>query len=128
MGKIFLYWILLFRKLKVILLKPYWQIATRMQFVAFNVDYNSYKTNGIPYIFVKNGHFRIGKSFKVNNGFTANIIGRQQRCIFIVNGGQLEIGNNVGLSSTAIVCHHEIKIGDNVRIGGNSVFYDTDFH
>lgn len=128
MGKVLLYWILFFRKLKVILLKPYWQSATKMQFLAFSVDFKSFNTNGVPHLFVKNGHFRIGHLFRMNNGFTANIIGRQQRCIFIVNGGELEIGDNVGLSSTAIVCHKKVKIGNNVRIGGNTVLYDTDFH
>jgi len=32
------------------------------------------------------------------------------------------------MSSTAIVCHDNIEIGDNVNIGGNVVIYDTDFH
>jgi acetyltransferase-like isoleucine patch superfamily enzyme len=43
-------------------------------------------------------------------------------------GAHLSIGKNVGISSTGIVCHHKITIGDNVRIGGNTVIYDTDFH
>ncbi len=37
-------------------------------------------------------------------------------------------GDNVGISSTAIICHKGITIGDNVKIGGNVVIYDTDFH
>ena len=32
------------------------------------------------------------------------------------------------LSSTAIVWHDQIEIGDNVNLGGNVVLYDTDFH
>jgi acetyltransferase-like isoleucine patch superfamily enzyme len=32
------------------------------------------------------------------------------------------------MSSTAIVCHNKIEIGDNVNLGGNVVIYDTDFH
>jgi acetyltransferase-like isoleucine patch superfamily enzyme len=32
------------------------------------------------------------------------------------------------MSATAIICNHQIKIGNNVTIGGNTVIYDTDFH
>jgi acetyltransferase-like isoleucine patch superfamily enzyme len=32
------------------------------------------------------------------------------------------------MSSTAIICNHDIEIGNNVTIGGNTVIYDTDFH
>ena len=70
---------------------------------------------------------RIGSRFRINSGDNYNIIGRQQKCIFWVEGS-LEIGDNVGLSSTAIICNHKITIGNNVLIGGNTVIYDTDFH
>ena len=85
-------------------------------------------SNGIPFIRVnKNGEFWIGDYFKMNNGEHFNPIGRQQQCFFIVKG-KLRIGNNSGMSSTAIICHNAISIGDNVKIGGNTVIYDTDFH
>lgn len=71
----------------------------------------------------------IGKLFQMNNGMYNNIIGRQQPCFFVVSeNSELTIGNNVGISSTAIICHYKITIEDNVRIGGNTVIYDTDFH
>jgi acetyltransferase-like isoleucine patch superfamily enzyme len=57
------------------------------------------------------------------------MIGRQQHCYFIVgSNAKLSIGDNVGLSCTAIVCHKSVVIKDNVRIGGGVVIYDTDFH
>ncbi|PHK28358.1 transferase, partial [Nostoc linckia z16] len=34
----------------------------------------------------------------------------------------------VGISQTAIVCHKQIIIEDNVKIGGGTCIYDTDFH
>jgi acetyltransferase-like isoleucine patch superfamily enzyme len=65
----------------------------------------------------------------MNNGKYYNKIGRQQPCMFIVSkGAKLIIGNNVGLSSTSIVCMRDIVIGDHVKIGGNTCIYDTDFH
>ena len=42
--------------------------------------------------------------------------------------GKLLIGKNVGISSTTIVCHEKVIIDDFVKIGGNVVIYDTDFH
>lgn len=75
----------------------------------------------------RRGKLKIGNNFHVNSGDNFNLIGRQQKTIFWVEG-ELKIGNNVGLSATAIICNQEIIIGDNVTIGGNTVIYDTDFH
>lgn len=109
-----------------------WSILyTRFIFYLFNVKYGDhFKTKGIPIIDITSGcTISIGKNFKMNNGSIANRIGRQQRCFFVLDhNSKLTIGNNVGLSSTAIICHHQITIGNNVRTGGNTVIYDTDFH
>ncbi len=87
-------------------------------------------TMGIPVVNVNlKGFCRIGSNFAMHSGRKYNIIGRQQKCYFIVGpGAMLEIGNNVGISCTAIVCHRKIVIGNDVKIGGNVVIYDTDFH
>ena len=75
------------------------------------------------------GKCSIGNNFKMNNGLKGNPIGRPQLCvIFVDKEANLSIGNNVGISQTAIVCHNEIFIGDNVKIGGGVCIYDTDFH
>ncbi len=74
----------------------------------------------------RRGKLTIGESLHLNSGDYHNVIGRQQKCIFWVEG-TLNIGNNVGMSSTAIICNHQISIGHNVTIGGNVVIYDTDF-
>jgi acetyltransferase-like isoleucine patch superfamily enzyme len=71
----------------------------------------------------------IGRNFIMNNAKRFNLIGRHQRCsIQVTNEGRLTIGDNVGISFTAIVCSNEISIGNNVKIGGNVAIYDTDFH
>ncbi len=89
-----------------------------------------FKSRGIPIVDVSlKGSFILGKNFVMNNGKRFNKIGRQQQCIFFVGKNAiLEIGNNVGISATAIVCDKHIKIGNDVKIGGNVVIYDTDFH
>ncbi len=89
-----------------------------------------FKTQGIPYVIrSRKGYCRIGADFTINNNLEGNPIGRPQACTFIIdNNAKLIIGNNVGISSTAIVAHCYIEIQDNVRIGGGVCIYDTDFH
>ena len=70
----------------------------------------------IKVIVTRRGQVKIGKNFSVNSGNNYNIIGRQQKNTFWVEG-KLTIGDNVGMSCTAIICTHEIEIGNNVTIG-----------
>ncbi|WP_289662501.1 acyltransferase [Flavobacterium panacagri] len=94
------------------------------------VKFNKFKTNGIPKVYIAlGGRIVIGTNFKMNNREISNPIGRFNKCSFMVGEkGELIIGNNVGMSSSAIVCHDSIRIGNNVNLGGNVVIYDTDFH
>lgn len=89
-----------------------------------------FKSRGIPIVNVSlTGTFILGKNFTMNNGERYNPIGRQKKCLFFVGkNAELEIGDYVGMSSTSIVCEKHIRIGDFVKIGGNVVIYDTDFH
>ncbi|AMR33977.1 hypothetical protein A0256_22275 [Mucilaginibacter sp. PAMC 26640] len=95
--------------------------------VQFNNDFTGY---GIPVVNVNlQGRFEIGKGFTFQGGKYFNMLGRQQPCYFIVaKNALLSIDDNVGISATAIICHNHISIGKNVKIGGNTVIYDTDFH
>jgi acetyltransferase-like isoleucine patch superfamily enzyme len=92
--------------------------------------HSDYKAKGIPVINVNlKGKVTIGKQFAFHSGTYHSIIGRQQPCFFIVlAGAEVSIGDNVGFSSSAIICHNKITIGNNVKLGGNVVIYDTDFH
>jgi len=105
-------------------------IITWIKLKLNGVEFNDFKSGGYPQIAVSlKGKFSIGKNFIINNGRYYNIIGRQQPCYIIVGpNANLKIGNNVGISCTAIICKNSITIGDNVKIGGNTVIYDTDFH
>lgn len=85
--------------------------------------------NGFIYVENNGGSITIGRHFSVNSSFFYNNIGRQHSTALIVEkNAQLHLGNNVGISSSTIVCHQSVFIDDNVRIGGNTVIYDTDFH
>lgn len=106
-------------------------ILTFMKFKVNGVVFhNDFIAKGIPIININlKGKLVIGKRFCFHSGRYYNMIGRQQRCYFIVSkNAELLIGDNVGISGTAFVCTNKIKIGNNVRIGGGVVIYDTDFH
>lgn len=105
-------------------------VITNVKFKAFKVQVGSFKTNGIPIIDIyDNSKLIIGNNFSMNNGVNYNRIGRQQPCFFVIsNSGTVIIGDNVGISSTAFHCNKSISVGNNVKIGGNTVIYDTDFH
>jgi acetyltransferase-like isoleucine patch superfamily enzyme len=70
----------------------------------------------------------------IGNNFTCNSrdfnpIGRNTKTYLVVGpNASLTIGNHVGISNTAIICHKSITIGSFVKIGGGVVIYDTDFH
>lgn len=106
-------------------------VCTYTKFILNGVSFtNDFKAYGVPIINVNlRGNFNIGAKFKFHSGKYYNMIGRQHPCYFIVGANaNLVIGSNVGLSCTALICHKEIVIGDNVKFGGNVVVYDTDFH
>lgn len=110
--------------------KVYAKQVSRLIFIGNNVAYKSFHTSGIPYVMVaRGGKFSIGKNFAMNNGIKGNPIGCYERCTFFVDrGALLTIGDNVGMSQAALICHKSITIGNNVKIGGGVCIYDTDFH
>ena len=71
----------------------------------------------------------IGDDFSLNNGVSNNPIGCSQPCTFFVgDNSEIIIGENVGISQAALISHCSISIGDNVKIGGGTCIYTTDFH
>lgn len=117
------------RKIFQVLKKQIYTPCAKIIFTLNGVSYGSkLKVKGFLNVNVtRRGSLLIGNNLSINSGNNHNIIGRQQRTIFWVEG-KLMIGNNTGMSSTAIICNHEIDIGNYVTIGGNTVIYDTDFH
>jgi acetyltransferase-like isoleucine patch superfamily enzyme len=105
-------------------------ILTKIVFLGNQIYFKSFRTIGVPYVIVaRGGKCIIGNDFALNNGIKGNPIGFYERCtIFVDKGALLTIGNNVGISQTALICHCKITIGDYVKIGGGTKIYDTDFH
>lgn len=119
-----------FKRLKSECCKPFDWLISWWIFYSNNVQFSTFTNRGWPKINVsRDGKLVIGRRFRSNNREMANPIGRFHACSLVVSGkGELMIGNNVGMSSTAIVCQNKIVIGNNVNLGGGTVIYDTDFH
>lgn len=119
-----------FRKLYGIIQNEINHLFTLALFKCNNVHLHRFHSNGIPYIMVaRGGKFIIGNNFSMNNGIKGNPIGSYRKCTFFVDrNAELIIGDNVGISQTALICHKSIKIENNVKIGGGVSIYDTDFH
>lgn len=94
------------------------------------VAFHDIHTKGVPYVMVAmGGKMRIGRNFNINNGIKGNPIGCNERCTFFVDrGASIEIGDNVGMSQSALVSMSSIRIGNNVKIGGGTMIFTTDFH
>ena len=103
---------------------------TKYHFLGNNIKFSSFKTTGVPYVMVANkGECIIGKNFSMHNGIKGNPIGSYRRCtLFVDRKAKLVIGENVGISQTALICNKSITIHDYVKIGGGVSIYDTDFH
>lgn len=72
----------------------------------------------------------LGSGCSFNSSHYSNHIGLNHRCIITTmrNGASIQIGNNVGISSSSITSFESVTIGNNVRIGANCVIMDGDFH
>ena len=118
------------RKITLTVLKPFERLITCILFHGNKVKYKDFNTSGIPYIMVAvGGKCSIGKNFYMNNGAKGNPIGSFRRCTFFVDrGATLTIGDNVGISQTALICQKSITILNDVKIGGGVCIYDSDFH
>ena len=130
MKRLFVYAVKGFKRTRTSILRPLDWMLTYLVFYSNGVEFSSFRTYGVPLVNVGlRGKCRFGKEFGMNNREVANPIGRFHRCsIVVVETGNLTIGDHVGLSATAIVCHDRVEIGHYVQIGGNTVIYDTDFH
>jgi serine acetyltransferase len=75
------------------------------------------------------GILTIGDGLRINSGFLPNPVGGESpTSLYVGKNSELWIGNEVGVSSSTIVCLCSIRIGDRVLIGGGCTIVDSDFH
>ncbi len=72
----------------------------------------------------------VGENCTFRSDHTSNLIGVNRPCILSTHSNQavINIGANCGFSGTTIGAAQEIRIGDNVLCGANSVITDFDWH
>lgn len=87
----------------------------------------NYIINGYVKLDIK-GKVIIGQNFIFDSGsfnpFCSNVKGS----ISVSKDALLEVGDNVGMSSSSIICEKEIRIGNNVNVGACTLITDTDEH
>src|SRR6266508_5382446 len=88
----------------------------------------AFSIRGIPFI-SNRGTFVIAEGVRINARYSANPIGGQHFCSFVVGpGALLEIQEGAAISNSAFVCCKKITVGKYVYIGGDCRIFDTDFH
>lgn len=88
------------------------------------------RLTGWPFIFRFSGSkITIGEDCKINSSFFSNLLGLYQRTILIArDGGQIRIGDHVGISGTTIYSRARVTIGNHSLIGANCKIMDNDMH
>lgn len=130
MQLIFIYFLKFFKKAKLVIYTPFYQIITYFIFCCNGVKFSTYSCMGIPYVHLSlKASCFIGRNFKMNNGFRYSDSGNNGKCrIEIRDTAVLKIGDNVGISDVTIACHEKISIGNNVLLGVGTHLRDTDNH
>lgn len=106
-------------------------ILNRFIFWTSNVRYgkNMRIFNKIYLIKESSATIYIGNNLMFTSGEAFNPLCRNIRgCIYAAEKAQIQIGNNVGISSACIWANKNITIGNNVKIGGDCILIDTDAH
>jgi acetyltransferase-like isoleucine patch superfamily enzyme len=128
------------QKLLIYLFKVYKQILIYMKFLSGfihakllfflnGVEHKNFKVIGSFIINVsQGGKVIIGNNFSMRGFVRYSNTGDSPTKMMIGRNARLLIGDNVGITSTVIVCHNHITIGNNVKIGGGSLIFDTNFH
>ena len=72
----------------------------------------------------------IGNNCEFRSFHKSNQIGVYSPCMIstIKEHAEIKIGDNVGMTGCVIGCAKSITIGNNVRIGSNTLITDTDWH
>ncbi|MFM7309755.1 MAG: acyltransferase [Flavobacteriales bacterium] len=75
-------------------------------------------------------HIQIGNQCHFRSRSTSNLIGIRNPCILSAHlpTSQLIIGDNCGFSGTVIGAFVEVKLGNHVRCGANTLITDSDWH
>ena len=101
----------------------------RLIFKLKGVEYGkNFKVFNHIYLIGK-GKITIGENFMFVSGDGINPIGSNVKgCIYTEPNATILIGDNVGISCTTLRISNQLNIGNNVKIGANTLIIDTDSH
>lgn len=86
------------------------------------------KIKGRIYIYGR-GSVELHEGVHINSSRASNPIGGDTATVLSTgSSGKIRIGSGTGISNSAIIAHELVEIGKEVRIGGSTHIYDTDFH
>ncbi|APU95295.1 hypothetical protein BV902_02235 [Sphingobacterium sp. B29] len=75
------------------------------------------------------GTLIIGDNLQIISGLMINPLGRNiNSTIRIDENATVTLGNNVGMSNVCLWAKNEIVIGNNVKIGADTIIFDSDMH
>lgn len=95
----------------------------------YGAKYGTLRTTGLPHLTIRKGaRVTIGNGLRLNNCFYGNALSTHRCAIWVGENARLDIGRDVGISSSHIVASVSVTIEDNVKIGGGCYVMDTDFH
>lgn len=105
-------------------------------FQMLKLKLNGVKTNGLVYcagsFFIskaKSASISIGAKCRFMSKSWGNKIGLNHRCMLSAEKhGAIVIGESCSFSGASIRCFDSITLGDNVRVGANSLIIDGDAH
>lgn len=90
---------------------------------------------GVPFIYRSNmASISIGNNCTFRNRWASNYMGLNHGCMLSATpaykntSAVLSIGNGCGFSGVSIWCFKSIAIGNNVRVGANTIIMDGDAH
>ncbi len=106
-------------------------IGNRITFLRFRPEYAQYPAiNGRILLYSgRGGKISFGRNVRINSSLRSNPIGGDTVTILYAQPGAcISIGNNCGISNSAIIAKTSVVIEDDVMIGGSCKIYDNDFH
>lgn len=94
------------------------KLYKKVKFYGMTVIYNDSKSK-----------IEFGENIKIKSNFFSNLVGLNHKSILVSrDGGDINIGNNVGISGATIYSRKKITIGEGTLVGGNCKIIDNDFH
>lgn len=110
----------------------FWQLFMHINMLLWHIKHGaSCKFSGRTLFRVyPGGSIIIGCNNLFNSSKYSNQVGIYCPCMIstLNPNARITIGNNCGFSGTIISSALSIKIGNNVRVGANTLITDTDFH